>query len=78
MKINSLQRFHHPECPPRLEFIRLIRMKRAAQYLEKSQRYVSEIAYMVGFNSPKVFARHFKEEFGMTPTEYQQMKQNRN
>ncbi len=61
-----------------MEFIRLIRMKRAAQYLEKSQRYVSEIAYMVGFNSPKVFARHFKEEFGMTPTEYQQMKQNRN
>lgn len=61
-----------------MEFIRLIRMKRAAQYLEKSQRYVSEIAYMVGFNSPKIFARHFKEEFGMTPTEYQQMKQNNN
>lgn len=55
-----------------VEFVRLIRLKRAAQYLEKSQRYVSEIAYMVGFNSPKVFARHFKEEFGMTPSEYQE------
>ena len=54
-----------------VEFIRTIRLKRAAQYLLQSQMYVSEIAYQVGFNSPKLFTRHFKEEFGMTPTEYQ-------
>lgn len=54
-----------------LEFIRVIRLKRAAQYLLQSQLYVSEIAYRVGFNSPKLFTRHFKEEFGLTPREYQ-------
>lgn len=52
------------------EFIRVIRLKRAAQYLRESQRGVYEIGYMVGFNTPKVFTRHFKEEFGMTPTDY--------
>lgn len=52
------------------EFIRVIRLKRAAQYLRESQRGVYEIGYLVGFNTPKVFTRHFKEEFGMTPTEY--------
>ena len=55
-----------------IEFIRTIRLKRAAQYLLQSQLYVSEIAYQVGFNSPKLFSRQFKEAFGMTPREYQQ------
>lgn len=54
-----------------LEFIRAIRLKRAAQLLESESCYISEVAYMVGFNSPKIFARHFKEEFGCSPSEYQ-------
>lgn len=53
------------------DFIRIIRLKRAAQYLAKSQMFVSEIAYTVGFNSPKLFAKHFKEEFGVSPRDYQ-------
>lgn len=53
------------------EFIRLIRLKRAAQYLAKSQMFISEIAYTVGFSSPKLFTKHFKDEFGMSPREYQ-------
>lgn len=53
-----------------VEFIRAIRLKRAAALLETDGVYISEIAYMVGFNSPKVFAGHFKEEFGCSPTEY--------
>lgn len=57
-----------------LEFIRAMRLKRAAQLLETDGVYVSEIAYMVGFNSPKVFASHFKEEFGCSPTEYRRSK----
>lgn len=55
-----------------IEFIRTIRLKRAAQYLLQSQMYISEIAYRVGFNSPKLFSRQFKEAFGVTPREYQQ------
>ncbi len=53
-----------------LEFIRTIRLQRAAQLLEKSQLTVAEIAYEVGFNSPKYFARYFKEEYHMLPSAY--------
>lgn len=55
-----------------LQFIRSIRMKRAAQLLVNSQYNVVEISYMVGFNTIKYFNRYFKEEFGMTPTQYRE------
>jgi AraC-like DNA-binding protein len=47
-----------------------MRLKRAAQLLGKSQLSVSEIAYQVGFNDPRYFARYFKDEYQMTPSEY--------
>lgn len=53
-----------------LEFIRSIRMKRAAQLLEKSGMTVAEVAYEVGFNNPKHFTKFFKEEFNVTPSQY--------
>lgn len=53
-----------------LEFIRIIRIRRAASLLEKSQLTISEIAYQVGFNNPKYFARLFKEEYKVLPTEF--------
>ncbi|MCS3796283.1 two-component regulator propeller domain-containing protein [Niastella sp. OAS944] len=53
-----------------LDFIKTLRLKRAAQLLEKSQFTISEIAYEVGFNNPKYFARTFKKEFGLLPSEY--------
>ena len=56
-----------------VEFIRSIRLKCAASLLVADRVYVSEIAYMVGFNSPKVFASHFKDEFGCSPTEYRRL-----
>lgn len=52
-------------------FIRVIRLKRAAQMLRESQLNVSEIAYQTGFNNPKVFSKYFKEEFGILPSLYQ-------
>lgn len=52
------------------EFIRTIRLKRGRQLLEKSQMQIAEIAYEVGFNSPKRFAKYFREEFGLSPSEY--------
>lgn len=55
-----------------IEFIRIIRLKRAAQLLRESQRNVSEIAFQVGFNNPKYFSRYFKEEFGVLPSVYQE------
>ncbi len=59
-----------------IEFIRIIRLKRAAQLLRESQLNISEIAYQTGFNNPKMFSRYFKEEFGIQPSAYQAQKRN--
>jgi signal transduction histidine kinase/ligand-binding sensor domain-containing protein/DNA-binding response OmpR family regulator len=53
-----------------IEFIRTMRLKRAAQLLGKSQLNVSEIAYEVGFNDPRYFSKYFKTEFGVLPSQY--------
>ncbi len=58
-----------------IEFIRSIRLKRAAQLLEKSQLSVAEVAYEVGFNNPKYFTKYFKLEFNELPSVYGRKKQ---
>ena len=55
-----------------IEFIRVIRLKRAAQLLRESQLHVSEVDFEVGFNNPKYFSRYFKDEFGVLPSVYQE------
>lgn len=55
-----------------LEFIRIIRMKRAQQLLSESQMQVAEVAYQLGYVLPKTFTKHFKQEFGITPSQYLQ------
>ncbi len=60
-----------------IEFIRTMRLKRAVQLLQKSQKNVSEVAYEVGFNSPKIFAKYFREEFHMSPSEYLRSQKNK-
>lgn len=52
------------------EFIRNIRLKRAAQLLEDTGMTVAEVAYEVGFNNPKVFSKYFRDVFGKIPSEY--------
>ena len=52
------------------EFLLNVRIKRAHQILsEKKGVRVSEVAYMVGFSSPKYFTKCFKEYFGYSPSE---------
>lgn len=53
-----------------VEFIRLVRLKRASQLLKESQLTVSEIAYQIGFNDPRYFSKQFKAEFKMLPSKY--------
>lgn len=55
------------------EFIRSIRLKRAAQLLE-SGLSVSEAAYQTGFSEMKYFRAHFKAQFGCLPSEYTRAK----
>jgi signal transduction histidine kinase/ligand-binding sensor domain-containing protein/DNA-binding response OmpR family regulator len=52
------------------EFIKTIRLKRAAQLLTEGQLSVSEVSIMVGFNSRNYFSRCFYELFGVNPSEY--------
>jgi len=52
------------------EFIRTIRLKRAAELLRKGSGSVSEIAYQVGFNHLSYFARCFKVQYSVMPSEY--------
>ena len=53
-----------------VELIRTVRLKRAAQLLEKSQMRVNEVALECGFNDVKLFRKYFKDEFGRLPSDY--------
>ncbi|GAA4279621.1 hybrid sensor histidine kinase/response regulator transcription factor [Gaetbulibacter aestuarii] len=52
------------------EFIRSIRLKRAAQMILKKQDNIGSIGYAVGFNDLKYFRKCFKEQFGVTPSKF--------
>ncbi len=52
------------------EFIRTIRLKRAAQLLKAGQLNVSEVMYMVGFSHRSYFTQSFKAMYGVSPKEY--------
>ena len=52
------------------EFIRALRLKRAAQLMQQQSGTISEIAYQVGFNSLSHFSKAFREAFGVLPSEY--------
>ncbi|OCX54737.1 hybrid sensor histidine kinase/response regulator [Mucilaginibacter sp. PPCGB 2223] len=53
-----------------IEFIRSIRLKKAVYLLENSQMNISQISYEVGFNTPKYFAKLFKDEYNILPSAY--------
>lgn len=55
-----------------VEFIREVRIKRAAQLIDTGQYTISQITYMVGCNDPRYFSRIFKQKYGLTPTEYRE------
>ena len=57
---------------PIAEFIKSLRLKKAAQLLRNKELNVSEVAWEVGFNDRKYFSKEFKKFFGSAPTEYNQ------
>ena len=52
-----------------VELLRTARLNRGYQLLLTTEKNISEVAYAVGFTAPSYFAKCFKEEFGMSPTD---------
>ena len=57
-----------------VEFIRRIRLTKAAEMIEANFGNLSEIALEVGFNNPAYFSDCFKKQFGIAPSQYKKNK----
>ena len=52
------------------EYIRLCRLKQAAELLSSLKYRINEVAYMVGFSSPSYFATSFQKQFNISPSAF--------
>jgi signal transduction histidine kinase/ligand-binding sensor domain-containing protein/DNA-binding response OmpR family regulator len=52
------------------DFIKSVRLKRAAMLLAQDQLSISEVAFAVGFNNRKYFSKEFRKMYDQTPTAY--------
>lgn len=57
-----------------VEFIRSVKLNKAASLLEKSDMKIAQVGYTVGFTTPNYFARAFKAKFNLSPSEYAKLK----
>ncbi|MCI1778698.1 MAG: ATP-binding protein [Bacteroidales bacterium] len=53
-----------------VEYIKQIRLKKAAMLLKQRRFTVSEVMYMVGFSSSSYFSKCFQNHFGKTPRQF--------
>lgn len=51
--------------------IRLMRLRKASQLIEAKYGTIAEVAYAVGFNNPAYFTKCFREQFGVSPGNWQ-------
>lgn len=52
------------------EYIRLCRLKQAAEMLSSQKYRINEVAYLVGFSSPSYFATSFQKQFNISPSNF--------
>ena len=52
------------------EFVKSIRIRRAAELLKQTELTISEISYQVGFSDPNYFSRSFKDVYDCTPSQF--------
>ncbi len=57
-----------------IEFIRDIKIKHAAKLIETQQYTIKEVSFMIGISDTKYFSQCFKNVYGMTPSEYKNLK----
>lgn len=53
-----------------VEYIKSIRMKKAAMLLKQKKFTIAEVMYMVGYSNPSYFSKCFQATFGCTPKQY--------
>ena len=58
------------------DYIRTLRMNRAAELLRHDNITVAEVAYKVGISEPHYFSKLFKQQFGVSPKKYQKPDKN--
>jgi signal transduction histidine kinase/ligand-binding sensor domain-containing protein/DNA-binding response OmpR family regulator len=51
-------------------YIRTIRLNKAANLLVKTDKQIAEISIMVGFNEPSSFTKSFQQKYNQTPSQY--------
>lgn len=54
-----------------VDFIRLIKLKKAAELIQEGKHRIGDICYMVGINSTSYFSKIFLKQFGMTPKDFE-------
>lgn len=52
------------------DYVRIMRLKRAAELFNSGNTYIGDVAYRTGFSSPSYFCNCFRKQFGLTPSEY--------
>jgi len=52
------------------DFVKNVRLRKAAELLKEGGLSIAEIADQVGFNTPSYFTKSFKKLFGVLPTQY--------
>ena len=58
-----------------VDFIRLIRLRKAAELIHEGKYLIGDICLMVGINSPSYFSKLFLKQFGMTPKDFEKQSQ---
>ena len=53
-----------------VDFIKVTRLKKAVQLMEKGESRINEIAFQTGFSSPAYFSTCFQKQYGKTPSEF--------
>lgn len=57
-----------------VEFMRLIKLKKAAELIRQKGYRTTEVCEMIGITSPSYFIKLFQKQFGMTPKEFTNQK----
>lgn len=69
-RVHLYKKLRHISQKTPSDLIRALRMRKAAILLKKNNTTISEVCYQVGYNNPKYFSQHFKNEYKTTPSDF--------